>query len=118
MKRFKKCIVENYTHDKKGSSEAEPKTRDYPGSRDEYALYIHSILLYDKTSLLKTLKKGDQIEFPIDQHFVINGEDMTLSGEGFGYILEIKDLDLNKDDSDLQEIEIVLDDGGADKLIY
>lgn len=118
MIKLKQCYVEDYKYDKEGSSKEEDQTRDHPGARAEYSIHIFSILVTEKTVLLKTLNKGDKVEFKIDQNFTLDGEDITLSGDGFGEISEINFLNNNQPDDEIQEIQIVLEDGGADQLVY
>lgn len=126
MIKINKCTLEDYTFDEKNSSPGEQASREYPGHASELSLDIKSIMVEEKTILLKQLKVGTPIEFNIDQSISIpvpnfklkEHEDINIDvkGEGNGEILEIKGFEDFTDDEEYQEVELILTKGYADRL--
>lgn len=87
---------------------------------DEYRpatayLEVESILVNEKTSMLKTLNKGDKIVFRLqDQDFLVNEDDsefyVTFNVDVHGEIKEVLNFDENQDDDVIQEAQVLLVD--------
>ena len=126
MITIKKCTLEDYTFNEKNSSPGEKPSREYPGHAPELALDIKSIIVEEKTAILKTLKTGQTVEFTINQQITISVPDFKLKdyvdinheakGEGSGIVSSIEDLDLSMEDDEYQEVTITLESGYAERL--
>lgn len=122
----KRVYLSKYTLDEKNSTKGAPQSYCYPGHEPDYALNIFEIYIEEKTSYLKSLKLGQEIDFEIEQdiqltvpNYKIKEDelvDFPVQGKGYGTITDIFDLDLGLDDEEYQEIKISLSAGYAEGL--
>lgn len=126
MIKINKCYLEDYSIDEKNSVKEEKASFDYPGHKAEIALNIKSIMVEEKTILLRELKIGKTVNFNIDQNISYEYYDkkkkdyddanLYVKGEGSGEIIEIKYYEDSCEDDEFQEVEIILSEGYAENL--
>lgn len=124
--KLNSCFVSKFKYDEKNSVKRVEQSTTYPGHEAEIAIDIYEIHYEAKTSELKKLKIGMDIEFYIDQEIILyvpnyrNKEDdeveTYVNGEGSGTIVEIQELNHQEEDEEYQEVRIVLSKGYAEQL--
>lgn len=126
MIKINNCSLEDYKLDEKNSIPEEKPSRLDPGHASEIALEIKSIMIEEKTALIKTLKEGLTVSFDIDQEIDHEYYDrrkkdyidvkLSVKGEGQGEVKELKYFDDSMEDDEYQEVEVVLTNGYGDRL--
>lgn len=120
MKTFKNTCLDKYKLNKKNTFPGSKPTRLDPGNPPEVAIDITEVYIEDKTSVLKSLKVGDEIKFFIKQDLQLfrDGEyyDHYTEGEGAGTVSGIENFEESCSDDEYQEIAVTLEDGYAEGL--